>query len=322
MGTTTWAKQLRYRLEQVALLALAAAVPRLSRGGCARVADWLGRLAFAADRRGRGVALENIGLVFGDALDPAARRRVARRSYELLARTALDLFWVPRLTPATVHRHVRFERFDLTACNDGRGGIFVIPHLAGFEWAPVAVALAGHVGTGVAEPFKNPLLEPIFGRLRSTGGVTVLAQEGAILRLFRHLKRGGRVGMLVDLSLPPDESSVVIESFGRLRCVPAVAAALHLRTGAPVFATIPETLPDGSYQLGFAGPLELGGERSVAAVAQRTWDFFEPLIRRRPEAWLWAYKHWRHRPAGAAVPYPSYAAESKKFEALRRRQAG
>ena len=41
----------------------------------------------------------------------------------------------------------------------------------------------------------------------------------------------------------------------------------------------------------------------------------------RPELWLWAYKHWRYRPADAKRPYPFYSNVSKKFEKLRHRIA-
>jgi hypothetical protein len=44
----------------------------------------------------------------------------------------------------------------------------------------------------------------------------------------------------------------------------------------------------------------------------------EPIVRARPGAWLWPYKHFRYRPADAARAYPFYANESGKFDKLRR----
>jgi len=40
-------------------------------------------------------------------------------------------------------------------------------------------------------------------------------------------------------------------------------------------------------------------------------------VRRQPEGWLWAYKHWRHLPGGEdPAGYPFYAGPSGDFDAL------
>jgi lauroyl/myristoyl acyltransferase len=59
---------------------------------------------------------------------------------------------------------------------------------------------------------------------------------------------------------------------------------------------------------------------SLQEISQKCWDFFEPIIRERPELWLWPYKHFRYKPRGATRAYPSYANESSKFERLLRSQ--
>jgi hypothetical protein len=40
-------------------------------------------------------------------------------------------------------------------------------------------------------------------------------------------------------------------------------------------------------------------------------------VRRHPEAWLWAYKHWRFVPKGEdAANYPFYASRQEAFDDL------
>jgi lauroyl/myristoyl acyltransferase len=56
----------------------------------------------------------------------------------------------------------------------------------------------------------------------------------------------------------------------------------------------------------------------VREIAQRCWDEFEPVIRARPDLYLWPYKHFRYRPKSAVRTYPFYAHESGAFEKLRR----
>jgi hypothetical protein len=65
-------------------------------------------------------------------------------------------------------------------------------------------------------------------------------------------------------------------------------------------------------------PLEIAAESTEQEIAQMAWNFFEKMIREKPELWMWAYKHWRIRPKGETRPYPFYANESGKFEKLAR----
>src|SRR5438034_87395 len=78
----------------------------------------------------------------------------------------------------------------------------------------MAVGFSGHGGFGVQETFKNPLLTDLFTRLRGVAGNTVVEQDRSVLRFFKHLKKGGTAGLLIDLTLRPTQPSAVIESFG------------------------------------------------------------------------------------------------------------
>lgn len=291
----------------------------LSRRGCARASGGIGRIAYALDGRGRGIAMENLDCVYGDALSAKEKGAIARASYELFVRTMGDLFWSTRLRPDNVARWISIEGHGHLA-DDRRGRIVVIPHLAGFEWVPISSGLLGRSGIGVAEPFKNPRIAPIFDRLRSIGGNVVHGQKGVALRFYRHLKNGGHAGLLVDLSLPPGDASTIIESFGMLRSVPALAAALHLRTDAPLVYAEPEVFPDGKMRVVFHPPVEFPPDTPVARVTQATWAFYERIIRERPGHWMWAYKYWRHLPDGAARRYPAYAKASRRFDKTLARQ--
>jgi KDO2-lipid IV(A) lauroyltransferase len=313
-------KAQRHKVEALLLSTLAKSVARLSRERCAGVSRLLGRIGFALDPRGRSVAIENLRCVFGEALSPKERVRIARESYQWFVRTMGDLFWSPRLCSADIlEKIVRIDGLDHFK-DAPKGTIVAIPHLAGFEWVPIATALSGYTGIGVAEPFKNPLLATIFDDLRSTGGNVVYEQAGVAVRFFRQLKRGGTIGVLADLSQPPGDASVIIESFGMVRSVPAITAMLHLRTGAPILPAEPEVFADGTMKITFGPPVAFPENTPTFAVAQALWDLEEAVIRKRPSHFLWAYKYWRHLPQGVGGRYPSYAKPSKRFDKAFREQ--
>ncbi len=309
-------KRLRHRIEWFALEALAGIVPRLSRRACVRAADALGALAFHLDRRGRAVALANLDAALGPLPD---RERIARVSYQGFARTMLDLFWSPALDRAGVERWVEVENIGVVQRlqREGRGVMLLTIHKSGFEWTSIAGGFLGFPMVAVAEPFKNAPLEAIFAKLRGISGQRVLAQEGAMIKMLRHVKKGGFCGMLLDLNLPPSQAATVVDAFGMKMCVTLLHAVLAQRGGAALVPVDTETRPDGSCRIIVHEPLVFPPEATIPEITQGCWDFYEPIIRARPEAWMWAYKHFRYRPKAApAESYPFYANVSGKFEKL------
>ena len=314
-------KDFRHRLEEWGCALLANAVPRLSRSACVRLGNGLGAIAFTVDRRGRAVALGNIECALGAAATPAQRSAMARASYQNFLRTMLDLFWAGALTPENFRDYMKVEGFDELRARldrEQRGAIFMCVHQGNWEWASLACGFLGFGNTVVAENFKNPRLTTIFSGLRQMSGQKIVAQENSILRLLKIAKRGGTTGMLIDLNLPPEQAATVIEGFGMKMCVPLLHAVLAQRVGALLVPVETQTQPDGTCRIIAHPALELRGGATVAEIAQRCWDAFEPIIRARPEAWLWPYKHFRFRPRETARVYPGYANESGKFEKLLR----
>ena len=315
---TLW-KTLRHRLEEWGCRALARALPRLSRTACVRLANGLGALAFLVDRRGRAVALANIACAFGESLTPTQRAAMARDSYRNFLRTMLDLFWASEMTPATFRDFMRVEGFDALRARldrEKRGAVFMCVHQGNWEWASLACGFLDFGNTVVAENFKNPRLTAVFSRLRQISGQKIVAQENSILRLLKIAKRGGATGMLIDLNLPPTQAATVIEGFGMKMCVPLLHAVLAQRAGALLVPVETQPLADGTCRIVAHPPIEFPENASIPAIAQRCWDVFEPMIRARPELWLWPYKHFRFRPQDAPRAYPAYANESAKFEKM------
>jgi KDO2-lipid IV(A) lauroyltransferase len=316
-------KKIRHRLEYAGVRLLARLVPKLSRAAAVRLSQWLGDLAFKVDRRGRAVALANLECAFGSAMSPARRRHVARLSYRTFARTMLDLFWSSRINEGNWRDYIQLENVEpfAQAVSDGRGALFLLSHHGDFEWAHLSVSLAGYGGIGVQETFKNPLLTRLFSELRGRGGTIVVEQDRSVLRFYKHLKRGGTAGVLIDLTLRPSQMAAVVESFGMKMCVSSMHAELHRRLGVPLFVIENIPLADGRCRVTVHGPFEYPPEMGAAEITQACWDRFEEFIRERPEYWMWAYKHWRFRPESAERPYPFYANRSSAFEKLLSRHA-
>lgn len=318
-------KSFRYQLEAAACHFLLWAVPKLPRNVCMVVSSFLGSLAFLIDRRGRKIAEANLVGVFGELYSATECRAIARASYRNFIRTMFDLFWVSRLTPENIQRWAPMEGMQEVvdrAASEKRGIIFLCIHQGNWEWSNLSGGYFGVKNITVVENFKNPLLTEIFKRLREHTGATIIPQENSLLRMMKCVKRQGSTGMLADLNLRPSQAATVIEAFrgehteGFRMCVPILHAVLASRAGALLVPAETRPMPDGSCRIIVYPPLETQPGESYRAITQRCWDFYEPIIRARPELYLWAYKHFRYRPKHTARTYPYYANENGKFERL------
>ncbi len=251
-------------------------------------------------------------VAFGDEISSERRAQIVRESYQHFARTMLDFFWSPRLTSQNFSRYVEFEnreRWDEEDTRPGKPVIVGCYHYSNFEWLSIVSAFAGLEGVVIAQQFKNPLLDPIFLKLRQRSGHRVAPREGAVMHLYRALRRGERFALLVDLTISAKLPTVAIKCFGLERCVTFAHVWLHL------INVHCEPLPGGRYRVVFHPRIEFPAGASLQEMAQACWDQFEPVVRKNPAPWLWMYKHWRYRPLAANLAaYPFYANISEDFE--------
>jgi lauroyl/myristoyl acyltransferase len=314
-----WKRQ-RYRLEYWGLRAASGLISLFPWHWIGPFAAFVGSVFFTFDRHRRKVTLENLRAAFGEQYSQAELHAIGRRSYGVFARTALELLWSSNLSLPALDEIITTEGLDPMPEHGaaGRPAIYFCLHAGNFEW--LSQITCRHFGTFpvIAQNLKNPLLGALFDGWRSALGQQIMPRKGAMLRTLRHLKEGGKMGMLIDLNLKPSEGPVVIRCFGHLLTpVTRLPAELALRTGA---ALVPvECLPraDGGYVVRYLPALPITDVSTVGEIAQACWNALEPGLRAHPELWLWSYKHWRYKPTGAAGEgYPFYANTNEEFEKL------
>ena len=307
----------RFVVEWWLLRAAVIVIPLLPYALLKWVAARLGSLGCLIDYRGRAAAWENLRLTFPDKSEREIKR-LRKANYQHFARVFAELFWSSKFNKGSIERFAEAHYASAaTKAAMESGCIFATLHAGNFEWLSRATAIWGYPSMIVAANFLNHRLTATFREMRQVEGHILIPQENAVLKLFKHLKRGGRTAMLVDLNVPPEQSATVINCFGRETCVTQAHAALALRTQRPLVPAISIPLPDGRYAMHFLEPIAVTEADNLQAITQHCWDQFEPLIRQQPEMWMWMYKHWRYLPTNAAASnYPAYAHVSKKYEKL------
>lgn len=309
----------RRRVEFWLLRAAEETIPRLPLEVARWLAHGLGTVAWVFDGRGRHVISENLRVALSGELDEVARRKLVRENYQVFARTFVELFWGRRLTAEKWDEYFVLECDTPAAREAATTGrcIFATAHCGNFEWLSLGRALKFGPTMIIAQDFKNEPLTAVFRRQRSLNGQMIIPQEGAMLRLFRHLKKGGSAAALVDLNVHPEQSAVAIRRFGCWSSISVLHVALAARTGLPLVPALALPLPDGRWQLRFMDPIPMTPDTPWQEAAQHCWDVIEPVLKAHPAHWMWLYKHWRYLPPGGLPEnYPDYANRSKAFDRL------
>jgi KDO2-lipid IV(A) lauroyltransferase len=243
----------------------------------------LGWLVYAVSPTYRRRLRENLGIAgYSDA---ATRRAAIAEAGKGLAELARVWFG----PDGEVERLVRCVDWALVeaALGEGRGLIFLTPHLGCFEISALYGASRLPL-TVLYRPPKRAGLEPLMlaGRSRTSARLAPATLAG-VRRLIKALKRGEAVGILPDQAPGVGEGEWA-DFFGRPAYTMTLAGRLQQATGAAVVMAFAERLPGGAgYQLHLrriaADPL--GPQQINRAV--------EDVIRIRPAQYFWGYNRYK-----------------------------
>jgi Kdo2-lipid IVA lauroyltransferase/acyltransferase len=181
------------------------------------------------------------------------------------------------------------------ARGQGRGIIFLTPHLGCFEMAALYGAQRLPI-TVMYRPPKMKWLEPLMitGRKRWRAKLAP-SSLGGVRLLYKALRHGEAVGLLPDQA-PGVGEGVWADFFGRPAYTMTLVGRLQRATGAAIVMAFAERLPGGrGYQLHLQSlPTENFDETALNRA-------IEELVRRCPAQYLWSYNRYKV-PAGAARP--------------------
>jgi Kdo2-lipid IVA lauroyltransferase/acyltransferase len=191
-----------------------------------------------------------------------------------------------------------------SALSEGKGVIFVTPHLGAFEIAGRFLAARIPI-TYLYRPPKFAWLEPVMSSGRSRDHARLVPTDlGGVRALLRALKRSEAVGVLPDQA-PSAGEGVWAQFFGRPAYTMTLVGRLQQKTLAPIVIVFAERLPrSGGYRVHvkrMTGPLA----HDHALAARQLNLMLEGLIRECPAQYLWSYNRYKV-PAGAK-PAPAGA---------------
>ena len=230
--------------------------------------------------------------------DPALVHRLAKRTFTSYSRYWADGARLPYVGDVGVLAKWRLEegREHLRrAMEGGKGAVVALPHVGSWEWGGYWLALEDMPMTAVVERLEPEELFEWFVNQRAAMGLTAVPLgQGSSLALIRALKDNHVAGLVSDRDLVGN--GVEVEFFGETTTLPAGAATLALRTGAPLLPVVVYSGP-GDWHTGVVhGPIDTTRRgtlrEDIVRVTQELATVFERDILSRPEQWHLYQPNW------------------------------
>jgi len=182
----------------------------------------------------------------------------------------------------------------------GRGIVFLTPHLGCFE--ATAQAYASRFGriTVLYRPARKPWLRDLVDTSRERPNLVAAPTTLAGVKLMlKALKAGEAVGLLPD-QVPPEGQGVWAPFFSRPAYTMTLSARLARQAGATVLLAWGERLPWGRgfriHLREWVGEMPADAAEAAAEVNAR----MEALIRECPQQYLWGYARYKAPAPGPA----------------------
>ncbi len=224
-------------------------------------------------------------------------------------KSIVELPFVWCAAPERVARHASDENWDMVqaALDQGRGIVFLTPHLGCFEIVAQQIALRTPL-TVMYRPPRKAALKPLIEGARARKNLMLAAANLSGVRIMaKALKKGQPIGLLPD-QVPQQGEGVWADFFGQAAYTMTLPAKLAQMGHAQVILTYAERLPAGKGFLvrfvPFDDPLDGTPEQQARAINAA----MEQLIARCPTQYFWSYNRYK-TPPGIEAP-PATAPES------------
>jgi lauroyl/myristoyl acyltransferase len=242
--------------------------------------------------------------------DPRQIEAMARRSFRNFGKYVVDFIHFPAMSRDEVRRRLRFDQYDElnAAAGSGRGVLIVTLHFGNWDLGAAALAAHDYPVHAIAETFRYGPMNDLVQGSRARLGMHVIGRERVGPAVFRALRRGEMLAMLIDIA-DKDAGTVEAEFFGEPAVVSSAPARLALRTGAWVVPSIVLRGPRDDLDIRPIIDTSLGDYAPSGDEAADVRDLtrlilasLEKPIAAHPDQWFIFRPLWRNAQAAATAP--------------------
>ena len=180
----------------------------------------------------------------------------------------------------------------------GKGVMFLTSHVGAFDLQVTNMALRGLNPNIIGTALKDERLNELLFEYRNAFGAIAIERGKESVRLFKVLKSGGSIAILIDQDTKV--KSRFVDFFGMKAATPIGATVLALRTGCAVVPTYIYLGEDGKQHMHILPEIPLvstGDEETDLIVnTQNFTNVTEQIVREHPEQWVWMHERWKTKP--------------------------
>ncbi|MFZ5801571.1 MAG: lysophospholipid acyltransferase family protein [Candidatus Omnitrophota bacterium] len=266
-----------------------------------KIAEAFGALAFFFMRKRRRIALENIGRAFGERLSDPEKVILARKSFESVALSILELFFVRRTRLNYQHIfHINGLEYMDQALQEGQGVVLVISHLGSWEYSGFLGLFTKADRYVIVKNFRNPRVTRQINELRLVIPTHPIPKDdpGALREVLRQLRRNNIVAVLIDQWSGP--SGLWVPFFGQETSTTSLPAKIAARSNSPIVFASCIRASFGRYEIYFEPAFHVdlqdpNWEYNTTLALNKT---LERKVREVPSQWIWGHRRWKAKPAG------------------------
>ncbi len=266
-----------------------------------RIGDFVGLILYYGLNRRRGIALNNLAIAFGDQKGPEERRRIAKKSFQIVGRHFFEACYLIRTNKEKLASYIRFEgvtHFE-QAKGQGKGVVLLNGHFGCWELLAVSLGYYFSPGYVVTMPLDFKPAEKLVRTIRGVSGNQCISKEKSMRRLIQVLSQGGSLGILLDQNIDWKDG-VFVPFFNKRACTNKGLALLVRKTQVPVVPVFIIDQGRGQYLAEFqpALPWLSYGDRTKE-IEENTAQYnqvIESMARQYPDHYFWVHQRWKTRP--------------------------
>lgn len=269
---------------------------------CLSIANLLGDVMYAIDKKHRDRAMENLRFSFPEKTE-GQRRKICRNSMRNFFQLGVEVLFTTRLVRldtwakvATLHDFSQVVKLLLHRHN---GVVMVTGHYGNWEVLGYLLATLGFETTSVARPLDNPYVNDWMLGVRERKGQKIVAKTGAMALVPEVLEANGAVGLIADQNA--GSKGMFVDFFNRKASTYKSIGILAMRYNAPIVVGYARRrfgkfhFDIGVQDVIYPADWE-AQDQPLRYITQRYTKAIEDFIRAEPGQYLWVHRRWKSRP--------------------------
>lgn len=267
---------------------------------------WFGKFMYYCFPFRKKIVLQNMRLVFNDALSTKDITKLAKSFYSHFVTAIRENLLLRFMSTQQICNKVQVRGHEqvLNAVNQGKGVLILTGHFGNWEFAPIGGILnfkqfkrQFHF---VRRTLKYKFIEKILFHRYYKAGLQVIPKKNSLFKICDALEKNNAVVFILDQHASiRRKDGMLVEFFGKKAGTHCSLAMIARHLEVPVIPATSYRTKSGKHVLQFFEPLPwITAATKAQEIADNTLAYnhaLERMLLAHPEQWLWMHKRWKYK---------------------------